>query len=68
MVDLLERKVVYLSSINFVIFDEADEMLLKGFRNDVDKILDRSSHNYATWLFSATIPDEINGIIKKYSF
>lgn len=66
LVDLLERKVIYLSSVKFVVFDEADEMLLKGFRTDVDKILDRTDHNYATWLFSATIPDEINSIIKKY--
>ncbi len=66
MMDLVNRKVLDLSVLKFVIFDEADEMLLKGFRTDIDKILASSSRNYSTWLFSATMPDEINGIIKKY--
>lgn len=66
MMDLVGRGVVDLSVLKFVVFDEADEMLLKGFRTDIDKILAASSRSYATWLFSATMPDEINGIIKKY--
>ena len=66
MMDLVGRGVVDLSVLKFVVFDEADEMLLKGFRTDIDKILESSSRTYSTWLFSATMPDEINGIIKKY--
>lgn len=66
LVDLIGRKVVYLSSVNFVVFDEADEMLLKGFQTDIDKILATSKRNYASWLFSATLPDEVNVLIKKY--
>ncbi|UXP31764.1 DEAD/DEAH box helicase [Reichenbachiella agarivorans] len=66
LMDLVQRNVVHLESLNFVIFDEADEMLLKGFRTDIDKILATANRNYATWLFSATMPDEVNAIIKKY--
>lgn len=66
MVDLINRGVIDLSVLKFVVFDEADEMLLKGFRTDIDVILNASSRKYSTWLFSATMPDEINSIIKKY--
>jgi len=66
LMDLVSRKVVDLSTLDFVVFDEADEMLLKGFRTDIDKILDKSSRKFSTWLFSATMPDDISGIIKRY--
>lgn len=66
LIDLIQRKIVNLSALDYVVFDEADEMLLKGFRTDIDKILDKSSRTFSTWLFSATMPDDINGIIKKY--
>ncbi len=66
LMDLIQRKIVDLSALEYVVFDEADEMLLKGFRTDIDKILDKSSRKFSTWLFSATMPDDINGIIKKY--
>ncbi|PIB35355.1 hypothetical protein BFP72_08080 [Reichenbachiella sp. 5M10] len=66
LMDLVQRKVVHLETLHFVVFDEADEMLLKGFRTDIDKILATAQRNYATWLFSATMPDEISGIIQKY--
>lgn len=66
LLDLIERQVVRLASLDFLIFDEADEMLLKGFRKDIDRILATSKSAYSTWLFSATMPDEINSIIKKY--
>lgn len=66
LMDLVGRKVVDLSTLDFVIFDEADEMLLKGFRTDVDKILAAAKRNYATWLFSATMPQEVGAIINKY--
>jgi len=66
LMDLVRRKVVYLSTLKFMVFDEADEMLLKGFQTDIDQILATTNRNYASWLFSATLPNEINGIIKKY--
>ena len=66
LMDLVERKVVHLEDLDTIVFDEADEMLLKGFQTDVDKILKSTNKSYSSWLFSATMPDEINGIIKKY--
>ena len=64
LIDLIGRKVVNVSSIKYIIFDEADEMLLKGFKTDIDKILDRTDKNYSSWLFSATLPGDINNIIR----
>lgn len=66
LMDLVSRKVVYLSTLKFLILDEADEMLLRGFQTDIDNILATSNRTYSTWLFSATMPNEINSLIKKY--
>ncbi len=66
MLDLVERGAIKLSLLKFVVFDEADEMLLTGFRNDIDKILNSANRKYNSWLFSATMPDEINSIIRNY--
>lgn len=66
LTDLVQRKMVSLSTIKYMVFDEADEMLLKGFNTDIDKILATANSQYATWLFSATMPHEINSLIKKY--
>ncbi|MEP2026788.1 MAG: DEAD/DEAH box helicase [Reichenbachiella sp.] len=66
LMDLVNRKVVHLETLKYVVFDEADEMLFKGFQTDIDKILATANRTYSTWLFSATMPDEVNSLIKKY--
>lgn len=66
LMDLVQRKVVHLETLKFVVFDEADEMLFKGFQGDIDKILATANRTYSSWLFSATMPDEVNNMIKKY--
>ncbi len=66
LMDLVERKVVHLTSLDYLIFDEADEMLLKGFQTDIDKILATSNRDYSTWLFSATMPQDLSAIVNKY--
>ena len=53
--DLLKRKNLKLEIVNKVILDEADEMLSMGFKDDLDFILDKTSSNRQTMLFSATI-------------
>jgi len=66
LTDLIKRKVVNLSSLNIIVFDEADEMLLKGFQTDIDTILSQTNREYSSWLFSATMPEDIHIIIKKH--
>ena len=64
--DLLKRKNLKLELVNKVILDEADEMLSMGFKDDLDFILDKTSSNRQTMLFSATISKEVKSISKKY--
>tara|TARA_B100000768_G_scaffold179371_1_gene196897 strand:- start:7100 stop:8404 length:1305 start_codon:yes stop_codon:yes gene_type:complete len=63
LMDLIERKLVDLSALQYCILDEADKMLLTGFKADIDKILTNVKSEYVTWLFSATMPEEVKEII-----
>ncbi len=64
--DLIKRRKLHLDSISTVIFDEADEMLSMGFKDDMDEILKVTPDEKRTLLFSATMPDEIRRMSKKY--
>lgn len=66
MVDIIGRKKVDLSQIKYVVLDEADEMLNMGFQEDLDDILSTTPKDKNTWLFSATMPDEVLRISRKY--
>jgi ATP-dependent RNA helicase DeaD len=66
LVDLLERKAIDLSFIRTIVLDEADEMLSMGFKKELDAILKFTAGKRQTWLFSATMPDEIKRIISSY--
>jgi len=66
VMDLLNRKVLKLSGIRWMILDEADEMLNMGFKDDLDAILAETPKEKQTLLFSATMPDEVSKIAKKY--
>jgi len=64
--DLIKRKKLKLSTVQFLILDEADEMLTMGFKDDLDAILAGTPDDKQTLLFSATMPKEIASIAKKY--
>lgn len=66
LIDLIDRKAINLSTIKYVVLDEADEMLNMGFKEDLDKILSFTSEEKSTWLFSATMPREVRAIMKNY--
>src|SRR5690554_4354381 len=66
LVDLIKRKAIELSEIEVVVLDEADEMLNMGFKEDLDLILDQTPVEKSTWLFSATMPNEVAKIAKMY--
>ena len=66
VLDLINRKVIKLNSIEYFILDEADEMLNMGFIDDIEKIIEMSNDNRQTLLFSATMPDRIKNLAKKY--
>ncbi|MHA4809797.1 DEAD/DEAH box helicase [Flavitalea flava] len=66
LIDLIERKAINLDQIKYVVLDEADEMLNMGFQDDIEFILQNTPKREATWLFSATMPQEIRRVSKKY--
>lgn len=66
LIDLIERGSVDLKNIKTLVLDEADEMLSMGFKQDLNRILKYTSGERNTWLFSATMPEEIQRIIKSY--
>jgi ATP-dependent RNA helicase DeaD len=66
LIDMLERKVVNLTTVKYVILDEADEMLNMGFKEDIDSILSTTPDTKNVWLFSATMPREVREIAKNY--
>lgn len=68
LIDLIDRKIVHLNKIKFLVFDEADRMLDMGFIHDIEKILKQMPHKLQTMLFSATVSKEITVLSKKYLF
>ncbi len=66
LIDLLSRKVVDLTTVKYVVLDEADEMLNMGFKEDIDEILSTTPKEKNVWLFSATMPREVREIAKNY--
>ena len=64
--DLIRRKVLDFSNIRKLILDEADEMLTMGFKDELDTILAETPDEKQTFLFSATMPREIETISKKH--
>ncbi len=66
LIDLIDRRAINLSTVRYVVLDEADEMLNMGFKEDLDKILSYTPQEKKTWLFSATMPREVRAIMKNY--
>lgn len=64
--DLINRKRVDISAIKYVVLDEADEMLNMGFQEDIDIILSKTPDEKNTWLFAATMPDQVHRITRNY--
>lgn len=66
VMDHIDRKTIRLNTIKTVILDEADEMLDMGFREDIEYILEDIPTDRQFLLFSATLPQEIMQLAKRY--
>jgi ATP-dependent RNA helicase DeaD len=66
VIDHLERGTLNLSQIDYLVLDEADEMLTMGFAEDVERILAETPEYKQVALFSATMPPAIRKLTKKY--
>lgn len=66
VIDHLEKGSLDLSHLDYMVLDEADEMLQMGFAEDVERILSDTPEYKQVALFSATMPPGIKKITKKY--
>ena len=66
LMDLMNRGVANLSKVQYVVLDEADEMLSMGFQEELDSILAGIPSQHRTLLFSATMSQEIERIAQNY--
>jgi ATP-dependent RNA helicase DeaD len=66
VIDHLERGTLDLSRIDYLVLDEADEMLNMGFAEDVERILSETPEYKQVALFSATMPPAIRKLTAKY--
>ncbi len=66
VIDHLHRKTLKLEDIGHLILDEADEMLNMGFIDDMEEIMKHTNKDKKTLLFSATMPNRIKDLARKY--
>ncbi len=66
VIDHLERGTLDLSHVDYLVLDEADEMLTMGFAEDVERILSETPEYKQVALFSATMPPAIRKLTTKY--
>lgn len=66
ILDLLDRGVLKLDQLNWLVLDEADEMLNMGFIDDVEKILNQAPAERQTAFFSATMAPSIRKLVTKF--
>uniref|UniRef100_UPI003F6A5808 DEAD/DEAH box helicase n=1 Tax=Polaribacter sp. TaxID=1920175 RepID=UPI003F6A5808 len=65
-VDLINRRALKLGNVQWLVLDEADEMLNMGFKEELDKVLEATPETKQTLLFSATFPKEVEAIARNY--
>ena len=66
LLDHIRRQTIDLSTVQMLVLDEADQMLHMGFLPEVDDIIYETLSTRQTMLFSATMPNEIKTLAKKY--
>ncbi|WP_214756491.1 MULTISPECIES: DEAD/DEAH box helicase [unclassified Exiguobacterium] len=66
VMDHIERETLVLDKIDYLIIDEADEMLNRGFLADVEAILQELPRERVTMVFSATFPNDIERLCQKH--
>ena len=66
VIDHLEKGSLDISQLEYLVLDEADEMLNMGFQEDVERILEDTPEDKQVALFSATMPNGIRRLSKNY--
>jgi ATP-dependent RNA helicase DeaD len=66
LLDHMQRGTISLSDVTMLVLDEADQMLHMGFLPDVEQVITEVGGRRTTMLFSATMPDQIRGLARKF--
>jgi superfamily II DNA/RNA helicase len=66
LLDHIERKTIDLSKLKTFVLDEADQMLLMGFKNEVEAIIKETSKKRQTLCFSATLNSDVKKLAYRY--
>lgn len=66
LIDLINGGSVKLGEVQYLVLDEADQMLAVGFEEDVETILQRLPSQRQSMLFSATMPSWVKKLARKY--
>lgn len=66
LLDHMRRGTINLSKVSMLVLDEADEILHRGFLEEVEVIIRKIPSNRQTMLFSATMPDQVKTLAHKY--
>lgn len=66
LLDHIEHRTINLKAVKILVLDEADRMFDMGFLEDVERIIKMCPTNRQTLLFSATIPEEIYKLARRY--
>lgn len=66
LLDHIERKTIDLSKLKTLVLDEADQLLLMGFKNEMETIIKETSKKRQTLCFSATLNSEVKRLAYRY--
>jgi ATP-dependent RNA helicase DeaD len=66
LMDHMNRKLIRLNDLKWVVLDEADEMLKMGFKEDIELILNETPKTRQTFMFSATMPKPMQKLASTY--
>lgn len=66
LLDHLRRGTIHLNRLTMLVLDEADQMLHMGFLPDVEQVIEQASPGRCSMLFSATMPDPIKVLARRY--
>jgi len=66
LMDLLDMDALDLSKVQYLVLDEADEMLSLGFREELARIFKQTKSRKCAWLFSATFQDKVQHLVTEH--
>jgi len=64
LIELIQKRALFISTVQYLILDEADEMLSMGFKEQLRELIALCQERRATWLFSATFPPTLDELVK----